>query len=158
MDDNKEMGWGWLILIFLFFIVFGNDGFFGGGNAVAGDCRCSGISNCEVEKQEIIDSARTQYLIEDKANNTNALILAEEATTRARMDYYALESLKDQLFLERTKNVQLENRIYSDQQFNALQSEIQHLSCELPKRPPVYAQAGIPTVYPYPPYGACGNV
>ena len=124
-------GWGLIILLFLFFIVFGNGDFFGGRNNAYG---CQGVSTCEVEKQEIIDSARTQYLIEDKTAQTNALIQAESSLTRQTIDHYAYENLKDQLAMERSKNVVLENRVYSDAQFNALSNQIQSCCCANERR------------------------
>ena len=70
-----------------------------------------------------------------------------------------------QLAQERTKNVVLENRVYSDAKFNALErqneamfgvlkSEIADLSCNVPKRPPYYAQGFVACGSPIP-NGCC---
>ncbi|MEG1506919.1 MAG: hypothetical protein RR478_05435, partial [Bacilli bacterium] len=69
MGDKENYGntntWGILIVLFLLFIVFGR-GFIGGRNDDGGivgnncGCGCGRVSNCEVERQEIIDSYNTQ--------------------------------------------------------------------------------------------------
>lgn len=75
-----------------------------------------------------------------------------------KIDFYEYQNLRDQLAQERTKNVVLENRVYSDAKFNTLErqneamfgilkSEIAELSCNVPKRPPYFAQG----------YVACGT-
>lgn len=96
---------------------------------------------------------------------------AREATDKAEEYYNKLvevgvivppktpeQNLRDQLAQERTKNVVLENRVYSDAKFNTLErqneamfgilkSEIAELSCNVPKRHPYFAQG----------YVACGT-
>lgn len=157
MDD--KMNWGFIILIFLFFMIFGgwgNGGLFGG----RGGCEngCGVVSNCQVEKQEIIDTARTQYMIENTAKQTQEQAMAGFAALGTKIDFYEYQNLRDQLAQERTKNVVLENRVYSDAKFNTLErqneamfgilkSEIAELSCNVPKRPPYFAQG----------YVACGT-
>lgn len=77
---------------------------------------------------------------------------------KQQIDFYEYQNLRDQLAQERTKNVVLENRVYSDAKFNTLErqneamfgilkSEIAELSCNVPKRPPYFAQG----------YVACGT-
>lgn len=142
---DEKMNWGFIILIFLFFMIFGgwgNGGLFGGrGGECAG---CSVVSNCQVEKQQIMALA-------------NAL--------GTKIDFYEYQNLRDQLAQERTKNVVLENRVYSDAKFNALErqneamfgvlkSEIADLSCNVPKRPPYYAQGFVTCGSPIP-NGCC---
>lgn len=82
-----------------------------------------------------------------------------------KIDFYEYQNLRDQLAQERTKNVVLENRVYSDAKFNALErqneamfgvlkSEIADLSCNVPKRPPYYAQGFVTCGSPIP-NGCC---
>lgn len=93
----------------------------------------------------------------DKNFSTNAL--------GTKIDFYEYQNLRDQLAQERTKNVVLENRVYSDAKFNALErqneamfgvlkSEIADLSCNVPKRPPYYAQGFVACGSPIP-NGCC---
>ena len=93
---------------------------------------------------------------------------AQEALANAlgtKIDFYEYQNLRDQLAQERTKNVVLENRVYSDAKFNALErqneamfgvlkSEIADLSCNVPKRPPYYAQGFVTCGSPIP-NGCC---
>lgn len=92
-----------------------------------------------------------------------AMALANALGTK--IDFYEYQNLRDQLAQERTKNVVLENRVYSDAKFNALErqneamfgvlkSEIADLSCNVPKRPPYYAQGFVTCGSPIP-NGCC---
>ena len=63
MEESKSgMSWiGVLFVILVIWAIFG--GGFGNGWGNRGSCAydgCNRVSNCEVEKREIIDSARTQ--------------------------------------------------------------------------------------------------
>ena len=98
---------------------------------------CNAVSNCQVEKQEIIDAARTQYMIENTSRITQEQTAAGLTALGNKIDYYAYQDLRDQLAQERTKNVVLENRVYSDTQFNALRAQIEAIGCSMLKRPEV---------------------
>lgn len=117
------------------------------------------------EKQQIIDTARTQYMIENTAKQTQEQAMALANALGTKIDFYEYQNLRDQLAQERTKNVVLENRVYSDAKFNALErqneamfgvlkSEIADLSCNVPKRPPYYAQGFVTCGSPIP-NGCC---
>ena len=112
---DEKMNWGFIILIFLFFMIFGgwgNGGLFGGrGGECAG---CGVVSNCQVEKQQIIDTARTQYMIENTAKQTQEQAMALANALGTKIDFYEYQNLRDQLAQERTKNVVLENRVYKE--------------------------------------------
>lgn len=49
---------------------------------------CSVVSNCQVEKQQIIDTARTQYMIETTAKQTQeqAMALANALGTKVMLN------------------------------------------------------------------------
>lgn len=117
------------------------------------------------ERQQIIDTARTQYMIENTAKQTQEQAMALANALGTKIDFYEYQNLRDQLAQERTKNVVLENRVYSDAKFNALErqneamfgvlkSEIADLSCNVPKRPPYYAQGFVTCGSPIP-NGCC---
>lgn len=112
-----------------------------------------------------IDTARTQYMIENTAKQTQEQAMALANALGTKIDFYEYQNLRDQLAQERTKNVVLENRVYSDAKFNALErqneamfgvlkSEIADLSCNVPKRPPYYAQGFVACGSPIP-NGCC---
>lgn len=133
MEEIGFGGWGFLIVLILFiWMIFGwNRGGCGANN------NCGAVSNCQVEKQEIIDAARTQYMIENTSRITQEQTAAGLTALGTKIDYYAYQDLRDQLAQERTKNVVLENRVYSDTQFNALRAQIEAIGCSMLKRPEV---------------------
>lgn len=158
--DEKWSGMGLVIFLLILFGIFGfGRGFGGFGNAygygMPGVYGCNATTNCQVEKQGIIDSARTQYLVVDSARQVQDATNAGFAAIGNKIDYYAYENLKDQLAQERSKNIVLENRVYSDAQFNALRAQIEALSCSVAKRPPFYAAGGNPCASVYP--TGCGG-
>ena len=85
--DDRSSGMSWIAVLFVIiviFAIFGNGfGGWGRGNmpAVVSDGGCSRVSNCQVEKQEIIDTAHTQYLIEQQSNDTRMEINASTDET-----------------------------------------------------------------------------
>ena len=94
--EDRSTGMSWIAVLFVIIVIFG--GGFGGGwgwnrggnpypnQEVSG---CNRVSNCQVEKQEIIDTARTQYLIEQQSNDTRMAINAstEAITSQASRIY-----------------------------------------------------------------------
>lgn len=132
MDKTESgMGWAGLLLFFVvIWILFGSmfNGGFGGGNRCGGNgCGNGCITNCEVEKQEIIDSARTQYLVETTAQQTQNVL-------GTKIDFYEYNNLRDALNQERTKNVVLENKLYTGEQFNALSRQVEDCCCNFQRR------------------------
>ncbi|MBQ8691300.1 MAG: hypothetical protein IJ516_05705 [Phascolarctobacterium sp.] len=142
-------GWGFLIIIILFLVFFTGGGMnFGGwgrgGYGYNGGCGgCT--STCEVERREIIDSARTQYLVEKTARDTQEQTLAGIAALGTKIDFYEYQDLRDQLAAERSKNMALETRIYSDAKFGAIEAQIANINCNMLRRPDV---TGIGAVCP----------
>lgn len=137
MEEMGFGGYGFLILIILFiWMIFG--GGLGGCNRNGCNGGCNAVTTCQAEKQEIIDSARTQYMIENTSRITQEQTMSGLAALGTKIDYYAYQDLRDQLAQERTKNVVLENRVYSDGQFNALRAQIEAIGCGMLKQPPVY--------------------
>ena len=146
-------GWGIvLFLILMFWWVGGNGGFGNRGNAAPPFPQngCNVVSNCQVEKQEIIDTARTQYLVEQTARATQDATAAGISSINNKIDNYAVQDLRDKLAEARNQNMMLQNRLYSDNKFNELsrqndvmfcnlKQEIASLACEVPKRPPYFA-------------------
>ena len=85
MEESKSgMTWlGVLFFVVILLVLLGGGlgqcggGFWGGrGNCggYAPEGGCNRVSNCEVEKREIIDSARTQYLTEQQGETTRLAI------------------------------------------------------------------------------------
>ena len=168
MKETGGMGMGLIIFLLILFALFSSGGglFAGRNGNVAG---CNVRSNCDIEKQGIIDSARNQFTTISTAENTQKLIIQEEALTRStvvndgnktreKVDFYAYEALKDNLAVERSKNSSLESMIYSNAKFNELEKQHLALLCKidrLPQTAPIYTCGVSACGYPYP--GEAGN-
>lgn len=148
MDEKYYGGfntWGIAIFLIILFAAFlGNRGGWN-NNGAAPAYGCNAVSNCQVEKQGIIDSARTQYLIENTARQTQEQTMAGFSALGTKIDFYEYQNLRDQLAQERTKNVVLENRVYSDAKFNAVEAQLTSISCRMLPKPEV---TGIGAVCP----------
>lgn len=129
MFDDSKSGMGWIVILFFLFILFFFFGMGGNGwgNNRNGWGNCEGTSNCAVERQEIIDAAKTQYMIENTSRNTQEYL-------GTKIDFYEFQNLRDALAVERNKNMALENRIYSDAQFTALSRQMESCCCGFERR------------------------
>lgn len=151
MEDVK--GWGILIMIFLLFIVFGGgcgSGFFGRG----GNCGSNYTTDRDVwgaERQQIIDSARTQFLIEQRSADNIAATNAMGNVINQKIDYYAYQDLRDQLADSKAENLALKNQMYCNAQFGSLNSRLDAIDCQMIKRPPFWGSGVIPNGIVYPP-------
>lgn len=123
---------------------------------------CDKYYNKLVELGAITPPKTQEQIIQEQTQDmTNAGL----AVIGNKIDFYEYQNLRDQLAEAKNKNLALENRIYSDNKFNAierqnegmytsLKQEIASLGCELPKRPAYYAQGYLNCGYPIPPASA----
>ena len=168
--DKESYGWGGIGFLALFFLIvvaflfnrngcgngwFGNGGcgnWGGWGNGFVG----VGVPGyglgfedykaiCQSEKQEIINSARTQYLVEEQANLTRANDTANANMLATKIDFYAYQGLRDKLAEEQRKNLVLENQLYNDRKFGVIEAQLSNISCQMLRRPDV---TGIGAVCP----------
>lgn len=171
LESNvKTMDWGWVIflILILWFFVGGNGFGFGGFNRgggypagfVTGDLlgqilgrgECHGASNCEVERRSIVDTARTQYLIEQKAAETNAIVNATANATQTKIDFYQYEAQKEKVADLKMENIYLKGQLADTERFNAVNSRLDSIECNMAKAPKTY-----PYSYMCPaPVNACG--
>jgi hypothetical protein len=110
-------------------IVLGGEGFggwFGGG--------CNRVSNCEIERQEIIDSATTQYKVEAQGAATRTAVADGVATIVDQNNRLYIQGLNEKLFDLKMENQTLKGQIYSDAKFNALTSQLSECCCNLKSR------------------------
>lgn len=144
--ENTGMGmgsYGFIIFFILLFWVFGGGNVFGGCGNRGWGRTCDDVSNCQVEKQTIINTAETNFLIEKRTAEV-------EGALGAKIDFYAYQDLRDRLAEAQRQNLMLENKLYSDAQFNALNSKLDGIACR---------QLKAPEFLPYGGYVAatCGN-
>ena len=152
--------WGIVIVLFLLFLGF-NRGFgngFGGGNC---GCGCGngfplggvlpyglgytdfGFQNykatCDAEKAEIINTARTQFLQEQGTAATQVAIKADGDATRAKIDFYAYQELRDKLAEAQRINSALETKLYTNAQFDVVNKELAEIKCKMLPKPDITA-------------------
>jgi hypothetical protein len=151
-DLDSKFDWGWVIflILILWFFVGGNGFGFGGlGNRgygaglLAGDVLgnltgCRGTSNCEIEKTDIINTARTQYLIEQKSSETNAIVTAQANATNAKIDFYQYEAQKEKVADLKMENVYLKGQLADTERFNAISTRLDAIECNMAKAPKTY--------------------
>lgn len=148
MEEKTSYGWGgigFLALFFLIIIAFwnrGGNGFGNWGNDFAGVPGMGyGFQNfkatCDAEKTEIINTATTQYRVEQQAAQTRELVSATAATTQAKIDFYAYQDLRDRLSRAEMDNYYLKGQIASDARFGAIEKQLSSIQCSMLRRPDV---------------------
>ena len=159
--DKETYSWGgigFLAIFFLLIVAMSRNGFgWGCGNGCNGTFAGWGFNGygvgvpgyglgfedykaiCQSEKQEIINSARTQYLVEEQANLTRANDTANANMLATKIDFYAYQGLRDQLAEAQRKNLVLEKQLYNDRKFGAIEAQLASISCRMAKEPQVYA-------------------
>lgn len=161
MMSERETGLGGygliIFLILLFFIFFwGNGrGVANATDAVIANGGCGRVSNCDIERLTMEESCKNYLITTNTANATQAVVVADGDKTRAKIDFYEYQNLRDQLNDAKAKNMFLEGRIYSDSQFNAINAQLAEIRCNTPQRPPFYASGGLPCASVYP--TGCGG-
>lgn len=143
MPTNNESGMNWLWVLFvvvILYLIFGGGlGFGNGCGNRAGwgwgnDCGCTRVSNCEIEKQEIIDSASTRYLIEQQGAATRAAAQAGFEALSAQNSRIYEQGLQEALFDAKMKIQQLEGNAFTKAQTDALAKQYSDCCCELNRR------------------------
>lgn len=137
MDETKSgMGWiGVLFIILVIWAVFGGGfGGFGRGGCGTEAAGCTRVSNCEVEKQGIIDSARTQYLIEQQSATTRAATQAGFESVMAQNNRIYEQGLQETIFDLKMENQSLKSNIFVKDQTDALAKQYAACCCEMNRR------------------------
>lgn len=150
--------WGIVIVLFLLFLGF-NRGFgngFGGGNCGCGNALPLGgvlpyglgytdfgfqnyKATCDSEKADIINTARTQFLVEQSSAATQAAIKADGDATRTKIDFYAYQELRDKLAEAQRINSALETKLYTNAQFDVVNKELAEIKCKMLPKPDITA-------------------
>ena len=147
-------GWGFLIVLILFiWFIWGNN-------------RGNGMN--DAEKQELIDSAQTQYRIIDENRRSTELLSAQmrnqwDAEQGEKIFDLKLNNLALQQGFEAkllAKDATIERMTLAQQmnaKFDAVMAEIAGIRCNMLGKPPVY---GVGTscnaIYAPTPYSGCG--
>ena len=121
MNNDQSTGMSWLAVLFIIIVIaalfggFGNGFGFGRGNMPypVNDTGCNRVSNCEVEKQGIIDTSRTQYLIEQQSNDTRMAINASTEAITSQASRIYEQRLQETIFDLKMENQNLKNGIFT---------------------------------------------
>lgn len=143
MEKESTMGVGGFAFIALFllilFALFNQNGLWGHNRGYGYDS--CGVSGCDIkqsiwnnEKQNIIDSARTNYNVEAQADATREYL-------GNKIDFYAMQNLRDELNQERAKSMYLQGQIDNNARFYALDTKLNDISCNMCRKPQLYCQS-----------------
>ena len=139
MEDSRT-GMSWIGVLFVILVIwaifggFGNGGGFFGNRSGCEPAGCGRVSNCEVEKREIIDSARTQYLVEQQSADTRTAIRdsRDAVMGQASRIYEAQQSEK--IFDLKMENMSLKNNFYTKELVSGLSQQLSDCCCAFNRR------------------------
>ena len=142
MNNDQSTGMSWLAVLFIIIVIaalfggFGNGFGFGRGNMPypVNDTVCNRVSNCEVEKQGIIDTSRTRYLIEQQSNDTRMAINASTEAITSQASRIYEQRLQETIFDLKMENQNLKNGIFTKEQTDALAAKISDCCCGFNRR------------------------
>ena len=133
-ETSTGMSWVWVlfVVIVLYLIFCRGGGLFGVdcGNAYA----CNRVSNCEVEKQGIIDSATTRYLIEQQGAETRAATQAGFEALSAQNSRIYEQGLQETIFDLKLENQQLKGNQFVKEQTDAIAKTLADCCCGFNRR------------------------
>lgn len=131
-ETNSGMSWVWvLFVVLILYVVFCN------GGGLFGNCNnngCGRVSNCEVEKQEIIDSARTQYLIEQQGATTRAASQAGFDAIMQQNSRIYEQGLQEALFDAKMEIQQLKGNQFVKEQTDGIAKSLAECCCGFNRR------------------------
>lgn len=155
MTDSTGMGINpiWAVAIVLLFFLFERRGGFGdmlGGGAMPFVAGANFNNDC-VNNKNLLDFGFAAA----NANTNQINALSQQATanwynTNQHIDNIYQKQQEEKIFDLKMQNIQLQNQILSQGQYNSLQAQINEIACNLPKRPPFYSCGVIPTGCSYP--------
>ena len=124
----------------------GFGGFFGAGRGCGYPYAPEGVAGygfedykaiCESQKQDIANTARTQYLTEQQSAATRELVAATANTTQAKIDFYAYQSLRDQLADAKSALLEANNKLFVKEQLEPVNAALSTINCQMLRRPDV---------------------
>ena len=140
--EDRSTGMSWIAVLFIIIVIVAIlGGNFGGGwgwnrgnNPYPPQEGCNRVSNCEIERQEIADIARTQYLIEQQSNDTRMAINASTEAITSQASRIYEQHLQETIFDLKMENQNLKNGIFTKEQTDALAAKISDCCCGFNRR------------------------
>lgn len=145
-DSKSGMSWlGVLFVVIIIYVIFCN------GGGLFGNCGNNGRTEWEAEKQQIIDSAKTQYLIEQQGAETRAANQAGFDALSAQNSRIYEQGLQESLFDAKMKIQSLEGQIFTKEQTDGIAKSLADCCCGFNRRMDAIEAMMLkqPPFYPY---------
>ena len=152
MYSNSGIGlFGYIILfviiVWVFGGAFGGNGF-GWGRGFGGAYPCEGLgtnnfgfqnykATCDAEKAEIINTARTQFLVEQQGAANRELIAAQTNAINTKIDYYGYQAERDKNSALSREVMELKNQLFVKDQLAPINATLASIQCNMLRRPDV---------------------
>jgi hypothetical protein len=93
---------------------------------------------CETQKANIQQTATTQYLIEQHAAATQAVVNSQANVLGQKIDFYQLQEANRREAEKDRKIAQLENELFVKEQLAPVNAQLASISCNMLPKPPIY--------------------
>ena len=127
-------------------------------SAMTGGCGFSGFEfgnrNCgtsmgfedlkaiyEGQKANIVQTATTQYQIEQQAALTREVVIAQSNLLGSKIDFYELQEANRREAEKDRKIMQLENMLYTNSKFDGVNAQLTDIRCNMLPKPNLYGYA-----------------
>lgn len=153
MENTNFAGFGFLALFFLIIVAVWNrngngwnNGFNGGfmpwgGDGIGFGASSYGFQNyratCDAEKTDIINTATTQYRVEQQAAATRELVNSTASATQAKIDFYAYQAERDKNAELQRQVSELKSNAYTTAALAPIKEAIANIRCNMLTRPDV---------------------
>ena len=133
-ETNTGMSWIWvLFVVIVLYLIFCRDGGVFGGRC-GNDWGCNRVSNCEVEKQGIINSAQTQFLIGQEGASTRTALHDTQDALMAQANRIYEQGLQERIFDLKADNMSLKNNFFVKEQTDGIMQKLNDCCCEFNRR------------------------
>lgn len=142
--EDRSTGMSWIAVLFVIIVVvalFGGNlgggwGWNRSGNPYPAQegSGCNRVSNCQVEKQGIVDAARTQYLIEQQSNDTRMAINASTDAITSQASRIYEQRLQETIYDLKNEVQMLKSNAYVKEQTDALSAKVSDCCCGFNRR------------------------
>lgn len=123
-----------VIIVWVISAITGGAGFGFGGCNKGWNNTCGDYQTLkeifEGQKANISQTATTQYMIENQANQTRDYL-------STKIDFYAFQDLRDKLNDAKNENLALKNQMFMNGQFSLVNERINSISCNMLRKPDV---------------------
>lgn len=164
-ETSTGMSWIWvLFVVIVLYVIFCR------GGGIFGVCNgngCNSVTNCEVERQELINTAQTQFLIGQEGSSTRSALRDTQDALMAQANRIYEQGLQERIFDLKAENMSLKNNIFTKEQTDGIAKalsdcccqfnrRIDAIECQMLKTPPFFPTGS--TFQGYSSCNACTNI